>query len=130
MGDYEYRLTRIDYGCLLATAIFFDVTQGLLSLIPFLGLILSFLVSIFAFLTFWLWLTLKNIGFFDKGLRKIAVWAIGPLIEAFLGFLPVYSVMIILTYYIVKVDDELDRKNILTKQQQEILGGYIYKNLK
>ena len=112
---------------MLGTAIFFDSIQIGLDLIPFIGWIASSFVALIAFLTFWLWLKIKGVGLFDKGLRMIALWAITPILEATLSFVPGLTIMIMLTYIIVKADDELDRKNILSREKQEQLGKHLNK---
>lgn len=128
MSDYNYRISKIDYYLMLGTAIFFDLIQAGLDLIPFIGWIASSIIALIAFLTFWLWLKIKGIGLFDKGLRMISLWVITPILEATFSFIPGLTVMIILTYYIVRVDDELDRKNILSKEKQDQLGKSLSKN--
>ena len=128
MEKYNYRINKISYGLMLGTAIFFDLIQFGLTFIPFIGWIISFYISFMAFLTFWLWFNLKNVGIFDKGLKKIILWLVGPLLDASFSFVPGLTIMIILTYKIVRLDDELDRKNILSKEKQEKIGEFLKKN--
>ena len=128
MSDYNYRISKIDYYLMLGTAIFFDLIQVGLDLIPFIGWMVSSVIALIAFLTFWLWLKIKGVGLFDKGLRMMVLWVITPILEATLSFVPGLTIMIILTYYIVRADDELDRKNILSREQQKKIGEHIKQN--
>ena len=126
--EYQYRLTKIDYGCLLFTAIFFDSTQALLDIIPLIGWIASSFVALIAFMTFWLWLKIKNVGIFDKGVRMLATWAITPILELTFSFVPGLTVMIMITYYIVRADDELDKRKILSREKQDEWGEWIHEH--
>ncbi|MFH0846352.1 MAG: hypothetical protein V1851_03085 [Patescibacteria group bacterium] len=125
--EYEYRISKTSFYLMLGTAIFFDLIQAGLDIIPVLGWILSSFVALIAFLTFWLWLKIKKVGIFDRGLRMIMLWIITPFIEATFSFIPGLTFMIISTYFIVKADDELDKKGILSKEKQEKLGKILSK---
>ncbi|MCK5285671.1 MAG: hypothetical protein KAJ58_00375 [Candidatus Pacebacteria bacterium] len=130
MEEYNYRISKISFILMLLTAMTIDGIQALLDLIPFLGWILSSLLAIPAFLIFWIWLKIKGVGLLDRGLRMLALWTITPMIEVTFSFFPGLTIMIVLTYVIVRVDDELDRKEILSRENQDKIGGLLTKTLK
>ena len=77
-----------------------------------------------------IWLKIKGVGLLDRGLRMLALWTITPMIEVTFSFFPGLTIMIVLTYVIVRVDDELDRKEILSRENQDKIGGLLTKTLK
>ncbi len=91
--DDEIRQNKISGATaflMVAVAVFFDLIQIILEFIPIVGFILNKLISIFASLTFWLWLTLK-------GVKSNRQWILGGsfVIEIFpipfLSALPVFT---------------------------------------
>lgn len=63
MTPQEEGLSKITIILMIIVALVFDGIQLLLQLIPILGQILAFLISVFAFLTFYLWFKLKGLHF-------------------------------------------------------------------
>src|SRR3989344_1028705 len=93
---------------MLSVAIFFDVLQAILLLIPFLGWILSSLISIFAWLTFYVWTSIKGWGLSDT-LKQIVVNWVLPLMEIvpILNTLPTWTLKVVLSYSFLKAEDAL-----------------------
>jgi hypothetical protein len=93
---------------MLATAIFYDVLQVYLSLIPFVGWILSAIVGLFAWLTFYVWTSLKGWGLSDTVKQVIVNWAI-PFIEIvpLLNLLPTWTLKVVISYFFLKSEDLL-----------------------
>lgn len=96
---------------MLGTAIFFDVLQGLFSLIPFLGWILGFLISIFAFLTFFVWMKIKGWGLSDNVKKIFVQWflPIGELIPI-VNILPIWTTRVILQLLFIEMEDAIYNK--------------------
>jgi hypothetical protein len=86
-------------GLMLGTAIFFDLTQ-----IIFAFAFMDWLVSFFAFLTFWLWFKFNKRSFVHPK-RAVAIGS-GVIIEMipFLAILPGWTIMIILLIAIEKAE--------------------------
>lgn len=93
---------------MLCTAIFFDGLQAIFLLIPFLGWLLSSLVSIFAWLTFYTWTSIKGWGLSDTLKQIIVNWVL-PLIEIvpILNVLPTWTLKVVLSYSFLKAEDVL-----------------------
>jgi hypothetical protein len=128
--EYKYRIDKITLWFMLSVALFFDLTQICLDIIPIVGWILSSLLSIFAFLTFYVWFKIRDIGFLTKfGVKKLLVVIVIPLLELFISFIPGLVVMVLLTYSVVKLEDEADRKKIMSRETQRKIGGMLRKNL-
>ena len=121
--NYKYRIDKTSLSLMLAVAGFFDLIQLGLTFIPFLGWIISSLIAVLAFLTFYLWFKIKNVGFMTKfGVKKIAAYLVVPLVDAVLSFVPGLTIMVLLTYSFVKAEDEADRLGIMSHETQEELG--------
>ncbi len=93
---------------MLGVAIFFDALQALFLLIPFLGWILSSVISIFAWLTFYTWTSIKGWGLSDTLKQILVNWAL-PLIEIvpILNTFPTWTLKVILSYSFLKAEDAL-----------------------
>lgn len=61
MEDKEIKKVTATF--MIVVALLFDVIQALINLLPFAGQILSFFVSIFAFLTFYVWFKIHGTSF-------------------------------------------------------------------
>jgi len=89
---------------MLGVAIFFDIVQFVLEFIPLIGFILNKFISIFAGMTFWLWLTLKGVSSTSKWISG-GSFMIEILPIPFLSALPVFTggiIAIILRERVVK----------------------------
>lgn len=93
---------------MLSVAIIFDIVQGGLVAIPFVGWILSSLISIFAWLTFYVWTSIKGWGLSDTVKQAIVTWAI-PFVEIIpiLNVLPAWTLKVVLSYSFLKAEDAL-----------------------
>ena len=93
---------------MLCVAIFFDVLQAVFLLIPLLGWIFSSVISIFAWLTFYVWTSIKGWGLSDTLKQIIVNWAF-PLIEIvpILNTLPTWTLKVVLSYSFLKAEDTL-----------------------
>ncbi|HEY4515786.1 MAG TPA: hypothetical protein VJH67_01210 [Candidatus Paceibacterota bacterium] len=93
---------------MLSVAIFFDTLQAIFLLIPFLGWIFSSLISIFAWLTFYVWTSIKGWGLSDTLKQIIVNWAL-PFIEIIpiLNTLPTWTLKVVLSYSFLKAEDTL-----------------------
>ncbi len=126
MEDIQYRISKITFYFMLTVAIFFDVIQVGLDFIPLLGWIASSMVALVAFLTYFLWFKMRGIGFMEKfGAKKLIAYAVIPLLECFISFIPGLTVMVIMTYSIVKTEDKLEEAGILTQKMREKISGLI-----
>src|SRR5688572_20772735 len=70
------RVKESDFILMMGTALFFDTLQALLSAIPIIGWVLSSLVSVFAWLTFYVWSSAKGWGVSDSVKQLITKTAI------------------------------------------------------
>ena len=107
-AEKRNRVTASTTYLMVGTALFFDALQFILNFIPFVGWILSFIVGIFAWLTFYTWTSIKGWGWSDT-LKKIAInWGI-PLFEIFpvLNDLPLWTVRVAIQISIIKAEDAL-----------------------
>ncbi len=95
----KHSITTTTKILMVGTAIFFDVLQILVTLIPGIGPILAFFVNIFAQMTFWLWFHIKGVKYNSS--KRLGAVVGGFLIELipFLNVLPgiTVQVLIILT---------------------------------
>ena len=90
-------LTKTGSSLMLATAVLFDVVQALINLIPVVGQILSFFISIFAFMTFWLWFKMYGVSF-SKG-KNLKNLGFGFLIE----MIPVVDILPAWTFAVFRL---------------------------
>lgn len=110
---------------LLATAISLDLIQALLSLLV-VGVVLNGVVSLFAWLSYYLWYKVLDIGFLDVGVRKILTFMGGGLLEMIpiVNTLPSWTISVILIIFIVAREDALynkERKHKLAEAQQRLV---------
>src|SRR3990167_4763114 len=63
MSEENKGLSSITIAFMISVALFYDAIQAIIQIIPILGQILSSLIGIFAFLTFYLWFKLKGFNF-------------------------------------------------------------------
>ena len=91
---------------MIAVALLFDVVNASLNLIPFLGQILSVLVSIVAYCTFGFWFLKRGVGFANPK-RAVTFFGSG-VIEAIpvLNILPGVTLGVALTIAMVQLEDK------------------------
>ena len=100
---------------MLGTAIFFDVVS-LVSLIPFVGWVLGWLVWLFATMTFWLWFKMAGMNFSKpKNVLGLAGGSVMEMIP-YLNALPIWTATIL---YLTRIE------KIVNKTVGQIPGGKI-----
>ncbi|GEM_PF-2548805 len=99
------RVTTTTIILMLSVAGFYDLLQFGLDWIPVLGWILSSFVGIYAWLTFYVWTSIKGWGFTDT-VKKWGVYGLQVLgVLPLLNFGPEITMGVFLTLLIVKSDD-------------------------
>ncbi len=106
--DKRNRVTKTTIVLMVSTAILFDAIQVLFLLIPFLGWLVAAIISIYAWLTFYVWMSIKGWGMSDS-VKKITVAWLFPFLETIpiLNVLPVWTLRVIMQLFIVKAEDVL-----------------------
>lgn len=95
-----------------AVAFAIDILQGLLMLL-FIGLFVNWLISVFAWLLFWLWFHIQGVDFFDKVLRFVVMAGASFLeILPFFNAIPTWTFMVILMVLIVRHEDRKYNKQL------------------
>src|SRR3989344_3847687 len=100
------RVTKITIVLMVVVALFYDLVQFLLNLIPFAGWILAGLVGVWSWLTFYTWTSIKGWGMSDS-IKKFIVSKVLPFIGC-VGVLnvgPEITAGVIFTILIVKGED-------------------------
>lgn len=115
----DEKVSKITMGMMIAVALFFDGVQfgaDLLNFIPFVGFILAWTitsgVSIFAWLTFFLWFKLKGVKFDSK----VATTTVGAF---FIELIPILNAFPAWTLSIVTIFLFFQSKEILDKVAPE-----------
>ncbi len=109
-GSFEKR-NRVTFATsflMIGTSILYDGIQIILALIPIVGWILSFLVGVFAWLTFYLWTKIKGLDI-SNGTKKIIIKWVTPGIELvpILNALPTWTLRTFLLLSTIKAEDTL-----------------------
>lgn len=109
------KISKITFACMIVTALFFDTIQfgaDLMNLIPFIGFILAGVisggVSIFAWLTFFLWFRLVGTKFDSK----IVATTVGTF---FIELIPILNALPAWTLSIATIFLFFQSKEILNK---------------
>ena len=100
------RVKPHDYGLMIGVALFFDALQALFSLIPFLGWGLSVLIAVFAWLTFYVWTSIKGWGLSDT-IKQFIIQYLIPFVELIpiLNVLPTWTLRVVLQLSFLKAED-------------------------
>jgi hypothetical protein len=117
------RIGNTQGALMVGVAATIDGVQFLLNFIPILGWILTSLISIFAWLTFFVWFMFNDVSYL-KGkavVLKVALIFCVPIVEviSILNDLPAWTAYIIIMLLIVKAEDVLynkTEKSILMKK--------------
>ncbi|MEX0934754.1 MAG: hypothetical protein WDZ70_00305 [Candidatus Paceibacterota bacterium] len=118
----EQRISDTSKRLMIGTALFFDVLQsfiGLFHFIPiagnFLAAILAYSISIFAFLTLFVWFTMKGVSFFRgrKAGRRALMWMSEYIL--ILNSLPIPG-WTLYTWYTIKLAQEEDKEKMEKKE--------------
>jgi len=117
MEKNKEKIDNITATMMISTAILVDGIQAFLTLI-FIGPFVNWLISIFAWMTFFLWFALKGIKFTNNP-KRVFTFMGGSLLEIIPGIatLPAWTATITITILTIKAEKKV--KNILGKQ----LGG-------
>lgn len=111
---------------MIFTALCFDGAQALIGWIPLLGNALSALMSIFIFLTFWLWLKMYGIEMMTP--KRFGSLAGGGIIEMipYINLLPAWTLVVIFLIGTTKIQ-EIAQKNPMLAKGAMAVGGRIKK---
>lgn len=98
--------TNLSYGTtflLISTALFFDIFQFVINLIPVAGQIISTLITGLAFMTFWLWFRIKGLKFNSP--KRVLSIGLGTIIEAIpiLNILPGWTIAVLVIVGTTKI---------------------------
>jgi len=117
MEENKEKIDNITATMMISTAIIVDGIQAFLTII-FIGPFVNWLISIFAWMTFFLWFALKGIKFTNNP-KRVFTFMGGSLLEIIPGIatLPAWTATITITILTIKAEKKV--KNILGKQ----LGG-------
>ncbi len=101
---------RIDSGTgklMVAVAFGFDLFQGVVGLTPFVGWVLSPMIGLIIWLTFWIWLKLHGVSVVES-VERMAILFGGFLVELvpILNILPVWTLTIFVTVLLVQREDK------------------------
>ena len=108
MEKKKEKIDNITATLMIGTAVLFDGFQAFLTLL-LIGPFVNWLISIFAWLTFFLWFMLKGVHF-TKNLNKLFTFMGGSLMEIIpvVDALPAWTATIIITILMIKAEDKLD----------------------
>lgn len=115
LGDIHYRINIFESGLMIAVAVIYDLVQIALTWILGwigIGFIGSWLITIWAAMTFGLWFTLKGASIMSG--KRAASLGFGTLIEAIplLNSLPGWTVSTIISLSATRAEDVLAQKVI------------------
>jgi len=107
MEKEKEKIDNIDATLMIGTAILIDGTQTFLTLI-LIGPFVNWLISIFAWMTFFLWFMLKGVKF-TKNPKKIFTLAGGSLLEAIpiIASFPIWTLTISTTIFMERAENKL-----------------------
>lgn len=117
------RISSIQAIFMLAVAGVFDLIQFLISFIPYVGWIISVFLSIFVWLTFYMWFKLNGISFLDKGARLAITFFLGAIIEVIpiINILPGWTLSVVLMLLIIRAEDVIFNKTGKNIEIQKII---------
>lgn len=110
LGDTHYRISAFESGLMIAVAVIYDLIQIALTwLLGWLGIgfIGSWLMTLWAGMTFGLWFTLKGASIISG--KRAASLGIGAIIEVIplLNALPGWTVSVIISLSVTRAEDIL-----------------------
>lgn len=108
---------------MIIVALLFDGIQAGINLIPIVGQILSFLISIFAFLTFWVWFKMNGVSFAKP--KRAGSMGVGFLVELIpvLNMLPAWTLAVFLIISDTKIKKVLSQTPGRGKIASAIMDG-------
>jgi len=105
--EKKEKIDNITVVLMLSVALFFDGFQALLTLL-LIGPFVNWLISIFAWLTFFLWFLLKGVHFTNNP-KKILTFMGGSFTEIIplVSSLPIWTATVALTILMIKAENKL-----------------------
>lgn len=113
MENEEQEIKKVTAAFMIMVALIFDAIQALINLIPIIGQVLSFFVSVFSFLTFYVWFKMNNVSFSNS--KRALKFGGGMILEA----IPVLNALPALTLSVFMIISETRMKKALS----QIPGG-------
>lgn len=125
MSKDKVKIDNITATMMISTALLVDGIQIFLTMI-FIGPFVNWLISIFAWMTFFLWFALKGVKF-TANPKRVFTFMGGSLCEVIPGIasLPVWTATITMTILTIKAEKEV--KKVLGKQLGKPLGKMVTK---
>src|ERR1700752_416197 len=122
MEEFKPRISDTTMWLMIGVNLFFTTLQWLFAFI-FLG----WLVVIFSYLTFSLWNSILGIKFLERfGAKRLFAWVVVPIVALFTdGILPGSLITLIITIYIVKTEDKLVEKGVVTREELSQLNDFV-----
>lgn len=95
---------KVTFMMMVTVSLTFDIILGIISLIPYVGWIINALISVVAFMTFYMWFRTKGIKFTSP--RKMMALPAGFLFELipYLNILPGWTVAVFMTTAVDKIE--------------------------
>lgn len=109
MENEEQEIKKVTAAFMIIVALIFDGVQALVNLIPVIGQVLSFFISIFSFLTFYVWFKMNGVSF-SKPKKVLRFWG-GAFVEA----IPILNVLPALTLSVFVMLSETRTKKVLSQ---------------
>lgn len=114
--EKRQRISNIKWILMVAVAVVIDGLQFLLNFIPILGWFFVSLISVFAWLTFFVWFKFNGISFLEgkRAILKFASLFGVSIIEIFplLNDLPAWTAYTVLMFFIIRGEDMLYNSSI------------------
>ncbi|MEK7584919.1 MAG: hypothetical protein AAB455_00130 [Patescibacteria group bacterium] len=111
--EFEKR-NRVEFSSaflMVSAAVIFDLVQVFLVSIVYVGWIASFFFSIFVWLTFYLWTSIKGWGLSDTVKQAFIMWVLPPMEELpIFNALPIWTLRVVLQISWLKAEDTLYNK--------------------
>lgn len=115
MDESSKKISNTSAGLMLSVAALYDAVQALLAFFV-IGLFVNWIITIFAFLTFFTWFKIKGVQL--ANLKKSAVLGLGSFLELTpANFIPGWTVSVAIIIAITRTEDRL-----LSKKRQEELN--------
>lgn len=107
--EKQTRIPLVIAASMVVTALLFDLANGLINLIPFVGQVVSSIGGLLGMLTFWVWFQLQGVNFVSAR-RAIALFG-ASLIELIpvLNVLPALTAGVITTIVLTNLEDRTGR---------------------
>ncbi len=130
--SHSPRISNTTAALMIGTAFFIDLIQAMLAFFPILGWILARILSLVAWLGFFIWYKICNVGFFEGTTGKVIAKKIGlQIVTIFLelaaGEFPMLTINTVCIILVVRLEDEAIQKDIVSakslEQLEEILEG-------